>query len=163
MSYGTCRICGCTDDNACYHPKLGHCWWVDDEHEVCSHCVGMGNDSEVIRPKNLKEFHRLTAFVIPGIKSIDEVIADAFETTVKLMHAKHRRRIGVEARQFAMWYRRKIDSKLSFAAIGNMYRGRDHATALHACKTVNNLMETNKIYRARAEKAIEILDKLKRD
>lgn len=34
----TCRVCGCTDDDAC----LGGCWWVDtDEADgyLCSSCV----------------------------------------------------------------------------------------------------------------------------
>ncbi|KAF0200606.1 MAG: hypothetical protein FD170_3355 [Bacteroidetes bacterium] len=22
----------------CIHPDHGACWWVDDEHELCSHC-----------------------------------------------------------------------------------------------------------------------------
>lgn len=32
----TCKICGCTDTDPCYHPKLGLCWWVADD--LCSHC-----------------------------------------------------------------------------------------------------------------------------
>lgn len=38
MSYGTCKYCGCTDNNACNHPDHGPCWWIDDSHEICSHC-----------------------------------------------------------------------------------------------------------------------------
>ena len=30
----SCRVCGCTDDNAC----TGGCWWVDDG--LCSSCAG---------------------------------------------------------------------------------------------------------------------------
>ena len=33
----TCRKCGCTDNKACVHPKLGPCFWV--EGDLCSHCV----------------------------------------------------------------------------------------------------------------------------
>ena len=36
---GVCRVCGCTDDNACYIPGVGPCWWVDETHTLCSHCV----------------------------------------------------------------------------------------------------------------------------
>lgn len=39
MPYGICKVCGCTDDNPCYHPEHGFCWWVDDTHELCSHCA----------------------------------------------------------------------------------------------------------------------------
>jgi hypothetical protein len=34
-SYGTCRLCGCTDESACE----GGCWWVDLGHTLCSSCV----------------------------------------------------------------------------------------------------------------------------
>lgn len=36
----TCRICGCTDHNACYNPKVGVCFWVSEDE--CSHCHAMG-------------------------------------------------------------------------------------------------------------------------
>lgn len=32
----TCRQCGCNEFDACYHPKLGNCWWIEDD--LCSHC-----------------------------------------------------------------------------------------------------------------------------
>jgi len=55
MSYGTCKICGCTDDNACIHPDFGACWWVDNTHELCSHCVELPDDPDVIRPSHSKQ------------------------------------------------------------------------------------------------------------
>lgn len=36
---GVCRVCGCTENNPCYHPKYGYCWWVDEDHTLCSHCA----------------------------------------------------------------------------------------------------------------------------
>lgn len=36
---GVCRICGCTESNPCYHPIYGYCWWVDENHTLCSHCA----------------------------------------------------------------------------------------------------------------------------
>lgn len=39
MPYGTCKICGCTDHDPCYNPLHGNCYWVDDTHELCSHCA----------------------------------------------------------------------------------------------------------------------------
>lgn len=35
---GVCEICGCTDTDPCFNPYWGHCWWVDEEHSLCSHC-----------------------------------------------------------------------------------------------------------------------------
>lgn len=31
-----CRICGCTEMDACKHPEHGSCWW--EEFDLCSHC-----------------------------------------------------------------------------------------------------------------------------
>lgn len=32
-----CRVCGCTEDHACYNPKDGPCSWAEDD--LCSHCA----------------------------------------------------------------------------------------------------------------------------
>lgn len=34
----TCRVCGCTEDNACQDDDAGPCWWI--EPGLCSHCAG---------------------------------------------------------------------------------------------------------------------------
>lgn len=39
MPYGVCKICGCTDNDPCHNSEHGNCWWVDDTHELCSHCA----------------------------------------------------------------------------------------------------------------------------
>lgn len=36
---GTCKHCGCTLNNPCYHPDFGTCWWEDESETECSHCV----------------------------------------------------------------------------------------------------------------------------
>lgn len=102
----------------------------------------------------------MTPWVKPGILTIDEIIAQSFGVSIEWMTTRSRKRIGVEARQFAMWWRER-NTKDSLAVIGNMYGGRDHATVLHAKKTVNNLMETNKVFRHKAEDAIKLLEQLK--
>ena len=33
-----CRICGCTDTNACV-TEAGACWWANGERDICSACV----------------------------------------------------------------------------------------------------------------------------
>lgn len=32
---GECRICGCTDDDACVVDLMGPCVWADDAHTLC--------------------------------------------------------------------------------------------------------------------------------
>ena len=39
MTYGICKVCGCTDTAPCFNPEHGNCWWVDETHELCSHCA----------------------------------------------------------------------------------------------------------------------------
>jgi hypothetical protein len=41
---GTCKICGCTENNACCHPEYGPCWWVDESENLCSHCADESYD-----------------------------------------------------------------------------------------------------------------------
>jgi hypothetical protein len=36
---GVCRDCGCKEDDPCYHPDYGTCWWSNEEHTLCSHCA----------------------------------------------------------------------------------------------------------------------------
>lgn len=36
---GVCRVCGCTEDDPCFNPKEGNCWWADDSETLCSHCA----------------------------------------------------------------------------------------------------------------------------
>ncbi|MDF2854335.1 MAG: hypothetical protein K0Q87_186 [Neobacillus sp.] len=45
MAYGICKICGCTDDHACIK-EHGPCWWVDEDHTLCSGCVAALEEKE---------------------------------------------------------------------------------------------------------------------
>ncbi|WP_268626938.1 hypothetical protein [Paenibacillus alvei] len=41
IEVGVCKICGCTDDNACV--TFGEpCHWINDEHDICSACRHLG-------------------------------------------------------------------------------------------------------------------------
>ncbi|MGC6589093.1 hypothetical protein ACPV3A_29630 [Paenibacillus sp. Dod16] len=37
--YGICNVCGCTDNNACVS-EYGPCYWLNEEHDLCSECAG---------------------------------------------------------------------------------------------------------------------------
>ena len=39
MGRRKCRVCGCTDDAACWTAD-GPCYWAEDD--LCSACVGIG-------------------------------------------------------------------------------------------------------------------------
>jgi chromosomal replication initiator protein len=42
-------------------------------------------------------------------------------------------------------------TKSSLATIGSQIGDKDHATVLHACKTVNNLLETDKRFKVQID------------
>jgi chromosomal replication initiator protein len=62
---------------------------------------------------------------------------------VETLQSKTRKRHIVQARQLAMYFSKKM-TKASLASIGSQIGKRDHATVLHACKTVDNLASTDK-------------------
>jgi chromosomal replication initiator protein len=65
---------------------------------------------------------------------------------VESLQAKTRKREIVQARQIAMFFSKNM-TKSSLASIGSQIGGKDHATVLHACKTVSNLKDTDKNFR----------------
>ena len=82
-----------------------------------------------------------------SIDYIQKVVCDYFELSLEVLNSKTRKRRIVQARQLAMFFSKKL-TKSSLASIGAQCGGKDHATVLHACKTVNNLVDTDKQFRA---------------
>ncbi|THD68064.1 chromosomal replication initiator protein DnaA [Robertkochia marina] len=81
-----------------------------------------------------------------SIDYIQKVISEYFSMDVETLQSKTRKRHIVQARQLAMFFAKKY-TKASLASIGSQIGKRDHATVLHACKTVDNLAETDKQFR----------------
>ena len=65
---------------------------------------------------------------------------------IESIQSRTRKREIVQARQLTMYYAKKL-TKSSLAIIGLQCGNKDHATVLHACKTVANLAETDKQFR----------------
>ena len=80
------------------------------------------------------------------IDHIQQIIADYFNLDIESLHSKTRKRNVVQARQLAMFLRNKY-TKSSLSTIGSQIGQRDHATVLHACKTVENLIETDREFK----------------
>ena len=98
---------------------------------------------------------RLSAMVIPSIAGIEQVVCKKYEIPVSSLNIRTRKRVIKEARQICMWWRCR-NTKESLASIGARYTDRsgrpfDHATVLHAKKTVDNLKETDKEFRQTIE------------
>lgn len=81
-----------------------------------------------------------------SIEQIQKVVGDYFQMDVETLQSKTRKRHIVQARQLAMYFSKKM-TKASLASIGQKIGQRDHATVLHACRTVDNLASTDKSFR----------------
>ncbi|RSK38304.1 MULTISPECIES: chromosomal replication initiator protein DnaA [Mangrovimonas] len=81
-----------------------------------------------------------------SIDYIQKVVSDYFQMDIDTLQSKTRKRHIVQARQLAMFFAKKL-TKASLASIGSQIGKRDHATVLHACKTVDNLSSTDKQFK----------------
>ena len=85
-----------------------------------------------------------------SIDYIQKVVSDYFSMDVGTLQSKTRKRHIVQARQLAMFFAKRL-TKASLASIGSQIGKRDHATVLHACKTVDNLAHTDKQFKKYVE------------
>ncbi len=81
------------------------------------------------------------------IEKIQKVVCDYFKIESDKFLSASRKRELVQARQISMYLSRNL-TKNSLSSIGSKTGGRDHATVLHACNTVCNLLDTNKPFRS---------------
>ena len=80
------------------------------------------------------------------IDKVQKVVCDYFNITRDTLLSKTRKRQIVQARQIAMYMSRSLIN-CSLSTIGAEIGGKDHATVLHACTTVNDLMSTDKTFK----------------
>ena len=80
------------------------------------------------------------------IDKVQKVVCDYFNITRDELLSKTRKRQIVQARQIAMYMSRSLIN-CSLSTIGAEIGGKDHATVLHACATVNDLMSTDKSFK----------------
>ncbi|MBR5848128.1 MAG: chromosomal replication initiator protein DnaA [Bacteroidaceae bacterium] len=82
-----------------------------------------------------------------SVEKIVKTVAEYYNVDVNSINTKSRKREIVLVRQTAMFLAKKhLD--LSTSKIGQQIGRRDHATVLHACKTISNLLDTNKQFRS---------------
>ena len=67
----------------------------------------------------------------------------------RLLSAERTREVAI-ARQIAMYLAKQL-TKIPLTAIGTALGGRKHATVLHSCKTITNLMETDQAFKLQVE------------
>jgi chromosomal replication initiator protein len=81
-----------------------------------------------------------------SIDYIQKLVCDFYNIPVEAVKSKTRKREIVQARQIAMYFTKDL-TKASLKNIGIFFGGRDHSTVIHACQTVNDLIETDKKFR----------------
>lgn len=84
------------------------------------------------------------------IDNIINTVCKHFGLDTSAIHTKSRKREVVQARQIAM-YLAKNYTEFSTAKIGSLIGNKDHATVLHACKTISELKEVSKSFQAELE------------
>jgi chromosomal replication initiator protein len=90
------------------------------------------------------------------IEYIQKVVGEYFNIPSDKINSNTRKREIVQARQLAMYFS-KTYTKLSLAAIGSKLGKKDHATVLHACKTVKNLSDTDRSFKKHFEEIDNII------
>ena len=91
------------------------------------------------------------------IEQIIKVVCEHLNIDTDRFNSSERTREIAQARQIAM-YLSKQHTRAPLTAIGAAIGGRNHATVLHSCKAVSNLIETDKQFRRTVE---EIEKKIK--
>ncbi|MCT4591674.1 MAG: chromosomal replication initiator protein DnaA [Carboxylicivirga sp.] len=81
-----------------------------------------------------------------SIDSISQTVCDYFGLELDILQSKTRKREIVQARQIAMFFSKGMTNS-SLSTIGAKIGKKDHATVLHACKAINNLIETDKDFK----------------
>ncbi|MCB9251339.1 MAG: chromosomal replication initiator protein DnaA [Flavobacteriales bacterium] len=81
-----------------------------------------------------------------SIDYIQKLVTEFYGLSVEQLKSKTRKREIVQARQISMYYAKSM-TKASLKSIGTYFGGRDHSTVIHACQTVNDLMDTDKKFK----------------
>jgi len=85
-----------------------------------------------------------------SIEYIQKLVSDYYSLTVDQLKSKTRKREIVQARQISMYFAKQL-TKAPLKKIGMHFGGRDHSTVIHACQTVNDLIDTDKKFRGDVE------------
>lgn len=81
-----------------------------------------------------------------SIEYIQKLVCEFYSISVDVVKSKTRKREIVQARQIAMYFAKDL-TKASLKNIGSHFGNRDHSTVIHACQTVNDLVDTDKKFR----------------
>lgn len=81
-----------------------------------------------------------------SIDRVQKTVCEYFNITKEMLISQSRKRQIVQARQISMYLSRNLIN-CSLSTIGSETGGKDHATVLHACSTVQDLMSTDRLFK----------------
>ena len=97
----------------------------------------------------LKAYVQVTQKEI-SVARIAEIVCQYYDIDEQSLNSSKRTRELAQARQVAM-YLAKQHTKSPLTVIGSSIGGRNHATVLHSCKAVADMMDTDKSFKAQIE------------
>jgi chromosomal replication initiator protein len=80
------------------------------------------------------------------VEFIQKLVAEHFDLQVDKLKGQTRKRSIVIARQLSMYLAKNLTNK-SLKAIGENFGGRDHSTVIYSCKAVQDLLDTDMIFK----------------
>jgi len=81
-----------------------------------------------------------------SVNNIKKLVAAHFELPVEKLQGKTRKRSIVIARQLSMYLAKNFTNS-SLKSIGNDFGGRDHSTVIYSLKAVQDLMDTDALFK----------------
>lgn len=84
------------------------------------------------------------------VEYIQKTVCNYYNITVDQMLSRSRKSNIVAARHISMYLSRKLTGN-SLVTIGDKCGKKDHATVLHACKSIENTCQTNEVFRKNVE------------
>jgi chromosomal replication initiator protein len=91
-----------------------------------------------------------------SVENIKLLVAKHFDVPVEKLQGKTRLRDVVMARQLSMYLAKNYTNN-SLKVIGDSFGGRDHSTVIHSLKTVQDLIDTDHLFKDRVNDLIKIV------
>lgn len=76
------------------------------------------------------------------VELIQKIVAEHYEIPIEKLKEKTRKRFVVRARQLSMYLAKQLSNR-SLKQIGTAFGGRDHSTVIHACQTIESMLEND--------------------
>jgi chromosomal replication initiator protein len=93
-----------------------------------------------------------------SVEQILDTVCQFFKVDQRMVSSQSRKREFAQARQISMFLSKKLTDQ-SFTRIGQVIGQKDHATVLHACKTIKGLIEMDKNLRSQVDEIEKQLKK----